>query len=75
MKRIFVGAFLDAKHKKLYSSYCFLTLEPNSFREQLSTDAFEHEYILSRKGNNTIGNKNYTIKQIGFFRRKDRTRS
>jgi transcriptional regulator with XRE-family HTH domain len=55
--------FLTRSIKNSTVDIVFLTLEPNSFREQVSTDAFEYKYILSGEVDYIIGNETYTLKE------------
>ncbi|RED23642.1 XRE family transcriptional regulator [Flavobacterium cutihirudinis] len=55
--------FLTRSIKNSTVDIVFLTLEPGSFREQVSTDAFEYKYILSGEVDYTIGSENYNLKE------------
>src|SRR6218665_3284311 len=55
--------FLTRSIKNSTVDIVFLTLEPNSFRDQVSTDAFEYKYILSGEVDYLIAGEAYTLKE------------
>lgn len=55
--------FLTRTIKNSTVDIVFLTLEPNSYRDQVSTDAYEYKYILSGEVDYLIANETYTLKE------------
>lgn len=41
----------------------FLTIEPNNFRDQVITEAYEYKYIISGEVNYLIGNETYNLNE------------
>lgn len=41
----------------------FLSIEPNNFRDQVITEAFEYKYIISGEVNYIIGNETYHLSE------------
>lgn len=55
--------FLTRTIKNSTVDIVFLTLEPNSYRDQVTTDAYEYKYILSGEVDYLIANETYTLKE------------
>ncbi|KIO51794.1 helix-turn-helix domain-containing protein [Flavobacterium hibernum] len=55
--------FLTRSIKNSTVDIVFLTIEPDNYREQVSTDAFEYKYILSGEVQYIIGNDTYTLNE------------
>ncbi|MBJ2124817.1 helix-turn-helix domain-containing protein [Flavobacterium sp. IB48] len=53
--------FLTRTIKNSTVDIVFLTLEPNSYRDQVTTDAYEYKYILSGEVDYLIANETYTL--------------
>lgn len=55
--------FLTRTIKNSTVDIVFLTLQPNSYRDQVSTEAFEYKYIISGEVDYLIANETYTLKE------------